>query len=78
VTLDEVVSVLTEERKKRGWSYRDVSEACPPPGLSNTAIRAYEKRDHEPKVLNLSTWAAALGYELELDLKSKQREEATG
>jgi hypothetical protein len=38
VTLDEVVSVLTEER------------------------------------LHLSTWAAALGYELELDLKTKQRE----
>jgi hypothetical protein len=76
VTLDEVIALLTEECKRRRWSYRDVERSCPSPGLSHVAVRSYEIHQHEPKVLHLSTWAAALGYELELDLKRKQREEA--
>jgi hypothetical protein len=73
VSLDEVITVLTEERKRRRWSYRDVERSCPSPGLSHVAVRSYEIRQHEPKVLHLSTWAAALDFELELDLKTKQQ-----
>jgi hypothetical protein len=71
MTLDEVITVLTEERKQRGWSYRDVERCCPSPGLSHVAVRSYEIQQHQPKVLHLSTWAAALGYQLQLDLTVK-------
>lgn len=73
MTLEEIVTVLTEERKRRGWSYRDVSSRCPYPGLSDTAIFKHERRAHEPNVLTLATWAAAFGKELVLDLKTKQQ-----
>jgi hypothetical protein len=49
---------------------------CPSPGPSHVAVRSYEIRQHEPKVLQLSTWAAALDFELELDLKTKRQEGA--
>jgi transcriptional regulator with XRE-family HTH domain len=74
VTLDEVITVLTEERKRRGLTYLAVSARCPYPGLSHTAIFKYERRVHWPRVQLLVVWAAALDFELGLDLKTKRQE----
>lgn len=70
--LDPLIKILSEERKKRGWSILRVSRECAKftvgeeTSPASAQISVWELGNRLPSVTSLRRWAAGLGYELVL------------
>jgi transcriptional regulator with XRE-family HTH domain len=52
---------LYAERRRRGWPRQRVADAA---GVTEAAIRMWEKGDRHPTARYLLAWAAALGFDV--------------
>jgi transcriptional regulator with XRE-family HTH domain len=64
-TLD-LITVLVEERQRRGWSLQRLADEV---GTGKTSVWEWENATM-PTLLNFVAWANALGFEV--DVRSKQ------
>lgn len=77
MTQEQIVDFLTMHRIVHGLTLREVGDACRPPIAASTVMR-YERRETTPTLDALAAWAAALGYELETNLKARTPHEVSG
>ena len=58
-----IIETLIAERKRRGWSQREVVRQL---GVSSSSVWNWERGNVDPTLGNLAAWAAVLGYSLAL------------
>lgn len=76
MTHDQIVEFLTMHRIVHGLTLREVAEAASPPMSASTIMR-YERRESSPQLDVLAAWADALGFDLEIQLRSRAIRSAT-
>jgi transcriptional regulator with XRE-family HTH domain len=65
----QIVEALTAERKRRGLLQRDVAERM---GCHTTFVQVFEYIKRDPRLSTVERYAAALGVELEVSIRSKE------
>lgn len=68
MTFADVVDFLTAERARQGRSQREVALSL---GLTQAAVSMYESRARRGSLDWLQAWAAALGYDLVIELRKR-------
>lgn len=77
MTQEQIVDFLTMHRIVHGLTLREVGEAATPPIAASTVMR-YERRETTPTLDGLAAWGAALGFDLEVNLKARAAGESAG